>query len=338
MTKSPFIKLLIAGELNQDFIIDLSGKPANDISGGSLLYAAAGARMWNEDIGLISRTGNNYPQEWISSIEKHGLDTSGILQLSQSYDSRRFYYWVNLEKCVTDNPVAGYAKFGLIFPKELLDYFPQSANTTEKMWKNIAPRLNPAFPHEYLDINGAHLCPINLMTHIKLSALLQQGVINTITVSPSDDYMNPPFMAQLSSVIKDISAFFPTETQIRSLFSGRSKDLWEMAEALAAMGCPLIVIQRGEKGYWLFDAHRKQKIVLPMYPAHWVDPTGMNDVFAGAFFSEYKNSYDPTQALIAGNASASLAVEGTGPFFCSNSLPGLGLARRDVLQSMLKIV
>jgi len=72
MTKSPFIKLLIAGELNQDFIIDLSGKPANDISGGSLLYAAAGARMWNEDIGLISRTGNNYPRNGFLQLKSTG--------------------------------------------------------------------------------------------------------------------------------------------------------------------------------------------------------------------------------------------------------------------------
>ena len=338
MSKKSYIKLLIIGELNQEYIIDLNGRAANRLPGGSLLYAAAGARMWNDDIGLIGRAGADYPARWFESFAKRNLDTSGILQLDRPFDIRKFYYWRDAEHCIIDNPVAGYAKYGLTFPHELLGYSADSSPATDLMWKNISPLLNPNFPHEYLDVSGTHICPINLVTQIKLVFMLQKNLINTITISPSNDYMNPNSWGPLSAVIKDISAFFPTEAQICSLFQGRTKDLWEMAEGLAAMGCPLIVIQRGEKGYWMYDSGAKKKMVIPFYPTRWVDPTGILDVFAGAFLGEYKRSYQPVQALIAGNASASLAVEGTGAFYCLDSLLGLETARREVLQAMIKTV
>lgn len=338
MPKYIYSNLLVIGELNQEFIIDLTGKQTNGIAGGSLLYAAAGARMWNDNIGLIGRTGINFPASWIKRFENYGLDTNGILQLEQPFDLRKFFFWRDSDHNITDNPVAGYAKYGLTFPQDLLGYPPDFSLIRDLMWKNISPHLNPTFPHEYLDVSGAHICPINLGTQIKLVTMLQKSMINTITISPSNDYMDASELPQLPAVIKDISAFFPTEAQICSLFKGRTRDLWEMAEGLAEMGCPLIVIQRGEKGYWMYNSSEKKKVVLPFYPTHWIDPTGISDTFAGAFLGEYKRSFQPIQALIAGDTAASIAVEGTGPFYCLDAFPGLNYARREVLQTMVKIV
>jgi len=54
------------------------------------------------------------------------------------------------------------------------------------------------------------------------------------------------------------------------------------------------VIQRGEKDIGC-SMLTGAKIVLPMYSSSLVDPTGER-LFAGAFFSEYKNLTDPTHA------------------------------------------
>jgi len=338
MPTNPYVKLLIAGALTQDFIIDLDGKAANNLPGGSLFYAAAGARIWQENIGLIGRVGSNYPEAWLKSAEKRGLDTSGILRLAQPYEVRHFFHWQDGERSLQENPVASYARVGLSFPHELLGYHPQTTTVPEKMWANISANLNPTFPNEYMDISGAHICPLDLMAHIKLPAVLQKGLVNTITISPSDDYMLPAYFQQIPAVIKDTFAFLPTEAQISSLFRGRSQDLWEMAAGLTEMGCPIILIYRGEKGFCMFDAASHKKYVLPFYPTRWQDPTGIFDVFAGAFLGEYKTTYDPLQALIAGAAVASLAVEGTGAFYCLDRLPGLETARCEVLKTMVTAI
>jgi len=336
MPKNYYLNLLIVGELNRDFIIDLSGKPTNDLPGGSLLNAAAGARVWSENIGLVSRIGDDFPSEWIDAFEKRGFDTRGIWLLPQNFDVRRFYFWQDPNHCITDSPVASYSHSGLPFPHNLLGYSSVFTEATEKMWRNITPHLNPTFPPEFLDSHAVHICPINLISQIKLTAFFQHASINTITVSPSDDYMNPGYFEQLPAVIKGITAFFPSELQLGTLFQGRAKDVWEMAEGLAEAGCPLTVIQRGEKGYWMYDAANRLKFSLPFYPTRWLNPTGINDVFAGAFLGEYKKNYDPIHALLAGAATASVAVEGVGPFYCLDGFPDIASARREVLASMLK--
>ena len=338
MSRNPFINLLIAGNINRDYIINLSGKASSDLLGGSLLYAAVGARFWNENIGLISRVGNNFSNNDLKLIEKRGLDTNGILRLKYETDVRRFFYWMDASHCVTDNPTAAYSRYGLNFPQDLLGYEAQDRTAINRMWANISPMMNPGFPQEYMDISGAHLCPIDLAAHIKLPNMLQHGSVNTITISPSDDYMNPESLPQIPAVIKDTTAFLPTEAQMLSLFRGRTRDLWEMAEEISKYGCPLIIIQREEKGYWLFDSTNKKKYILPCYPTTWQDPTGMNDVFGGAFLGAYKATFDPVQALIAANTAASISVEGTGAFYCLDSFPGLAAARCEVLKDMIKQV
>lgn len=335
MSRNPFIQLLVIGNIRNDFIITQSGKAHSNLIGGSALYAAAGARMGNENIGLVSRIDAKFPDQALLQIEKRGVDTNGILRLKQTFDTRSFYYWLDNRNCLIDNPTAAYSKFGLTFPPELIGYTIPTYSTIEKMWANISIKMDIPFPHEYMDISGVHLCPIDLATHIKMQTLLQKGTVTTITLCPSDDYMNPDNILKIPAIVKDITAFIPTEAQISSLFRGRTQDLWEMAQEISKLGCPIVVIQRGEKGCLIYNSQNRSKFILPTYPTSWKDPTGMNDVFAGAFLSEYKRSFDSTRAAVFANACASISVEGSGAFYCLDSFPGLLEARQEVLQSLL---
>ncbi len=119
---------------------------------------------------------------------------------------------------------------------------------------------------------------------------------------------------------------------MRSLFQGRSDDLWEMAEALAAYGCEFIVIKRGERGQLLYDAVSKSRWEIPAYPANLVNPTGVGDAFCGGFLAGYRKNYDPVEAVLYGNISAAIVTEGYGAFFALDVLPGLQHARLESLR------
>ncbi len=71
---------------------------------------------------------------------------------------------------------------------------------------------------------------------------------------------------------------------------------------------------------------------IPAYPARVVDPTGAGDAFCGGFLAGYEATYDPLQGVLYGNVSASIVIEGTGPFYALDVLPGLPQARLEVLQ------
>ena len=62
----------------------------------------------------------------------------------------------------------------------------------------------------------------------------------------------------------------------------------------------------------VYDVKGKHKWEVPAYSARMTDPTGAGDSFCGGFLAGYKKTYDPLQAALYGNVSASLKIEGSG--------------------------
>jgi cytidine kinase len=337
-TTSP--RFLIAGRLQREFILLPSGQALLDVPGGNLLYAGVGLALWEPTPppGLVARVGEDYPQNWVEEFTRRGLDTRGIRLLPQPVDVRFFAAYTSRTTRFVDDPVAHFARVGLPFPRALLGYHPPaSAIDSRTRLSPVSLRQTDLIP-DFMDASAAHLCPIDYLTHSLLPAVLRQAEVTTVTLDPSPGYMNPTYWNDVPALITGLTAFLPAEEDLCALFQGRSQDLWEMAEALAVYGCELIVIKRGERGQLLYDASTRTRWEIPAYPARLVDPTGAGDAFCGGFLAGYRRSYDPLQAALYGNISASLVVEGIGPFYALDALPGLAQARLDALrQSVRKI-
>jgi sugar/nucleoside kinase (ribokinase family) len=111
-----------------------------------------------------------------------------------------------------------------------------------------------------------------------------------------------------------------------------------MAETLGSYGCEIIVIKRGERGQILYDAVSNARWEIPAYPARWVNSTGAGDAFCGGFLAGYRSTYDPLEAVLHGNISASMTIEGSGPFYALDALPGLAQARLEALHESARRV
>jgi len=122
------------------------------------------------------------------------------------------------------------------------------------------------------------------------------------------------------------------------LLWGKTNDLWEMLEALSPYGCEIIVIKSGSLGQYLYDAVGKHRWEIPAYPSRMADPTGAGDAFCGGFLVGYRKNYDPGEAALHGNVSASLMVEGSGAFYPMDVMPGLAQARLDTLRNLVRKV
>jgi len=191
-------------------------------------------------------------------------------------------------------------------------------------------------PDHYLDASAAHLCPIDLLTHTLLPAMLRQHGFSTVTLDPSTGTMTPSNWDNIPALVIGLTAFIPAENELRALFHGRSTDLWEMMEALSGYGCELVVVKRGEQGQLLYDAVSRSRYEITAYPARISDPTGAGDAFCGGFLAGYRQTYDPVQAVLHGSVSASLVVEGNGVFYALEALPGLAQARLAALQQVVR--
>jgi sugar/nucleoside kinase (ribokinase family) len=329
-------QFLVAGRIQRDYLLLGTGQACLDIPGGNLLYAASGLALWEPSVGMLGRVGQNTPRDWLERYQEKGLDTRGIRRLPEDVDIRRFIAYSETQTALTDNPVAHFARLGLSFPKELLDYrqpAPQMDSRTRMAW--YAVRLSD-IPGDYLNASAAHVCPLDYLAHSLLPSTFRQGHINTITVDAGPGYMNPTFWDYIPTILTGLTAFITAEDHIRSLFLGRSSDLWEMAETLASFGSEFIVIKRAEKGQYLYDAASRARYLIPPYPAQVVDPTGAGDAFCGGFLAGYRRAYDPLQAALYGNISASFTVEGTGVFYTLEAFSRLAESRRQSLQDMVR--
>jgi sugar/nucleoside kinase (ribokinase family) len=338
MDSSPYLRYLIIGRLTRDYILPPDGPAYLDKPGGSLLYAAAGCRLWESGIGLVARVSEDYPQVWIEQTNRSGFDTQGIHALADALDLRAFYAYTDMETCHNDNPVSHFARLGLSFPKLLLGYngpLPVVDSRIQPTPLTIRPN---DLPDGYLDATAAHLAPLDFLSHSLLPTALRQGHVSTITLDPAPGYMTPVFWDHIPALAKGLTGFITSESKLRSLFQNHSTELWEMAETIASYGCEVVVIRRGSQGQMLYERSSRGRWQIPAYPARVTDPTGAGQSFCGGFLAGYRGTYNALEGALMGNISASFTVEGSGPFYALDAMPGLARYRLEALRDMVRKV
>lgn len=329
---------VIAGRITREFILPPVGSPLLDVAGGSALYAAGGLNVWEKQIGLLARVGEDYPRPWLKEIAARGVDIHGVKILHQGLDLRSLIAYNEKFEIARGTAVSQFARRELAFPKSLLGYQSPSEVHKDALKPDALALLPIDIPIEYRQAQAVHLCPIDFVSHNQLFTAFKAGSVTTLTLDPSPGYMRPDFFRELRVVLSGLTAFLPSEEELRGLFWGETNDLWEMAAALGAYGCEIVVVKRGGLGQLVYDVPGKRKWEVPAYPSRMADPTGAGDAFCGGFLAGYKKTYDPLQAALYGNASASLKVEGSGAFYPLNVMPGLADARLLALKELAREV
>jgi len=325
---------LVFGQLTREYLLPPAGLPRLDGAGGSLLYAAAGLGVWEKSIGLVGRVGNDYPREWLNECIARGLDTRGIRILPQNLDVREFLSYNESFEISRINPVTHFARREMTFPKSLLGYHPLDDKKIDEARALIVTDI----PDEYLNARAALICPMGLVPQVQLIAGLKRGTVHTFVLDPAPGTMTPTGRRALPALLNGVTAFLPSQDELKNLFWGETHDLWRMAEAVSMYGCEYVVIKCGARGQLLYDVDTKRKWEIPAYPARIADITGVGDAFCGGFIAGYCRNYDPLEGVLYGNISASLKLEGSGPFYPMDVLPGLAEARLNVLKDMVREV
>ena len=328
-------QFLVFGQLTREYLLPPDGHPRLDMAGGSLLYAAAGLRIWESEIGLVGRVGNDYPREWLNQCMSRGFDTSGIRILPKNLDLREFIAYNEAFEANRINPVSHFARRDLTFPKSLLGYQPPD---DKKKPDRDGMLLVTDIPNDYLTARAALLCPMDLVTQTQLIAGMKLGDVHTFVLDPGPATMTRTARRELPARLNGVTAFLPSQEELCNLFWGDTYDLWKMAEKVSMYGCEYVVIKCGARGQLLYDANNKRKWEIPAYPARLADPTGAGNAFCGGFLAGYCRNYDPLEGVLYGNVSASLKLEGSGAFYPLDVLPGLAEARLGALRNMVRAV
>jgi sugar/nucleoside kinase (ribokinase family) len=335
MFPHPLVRFLFAGKLQRDFIITSQHKALIDVPGGDLLYSAVGFGIWDNGAGLIGRVGEDYPHEWLDKLCKYGFDCRGVDIVPEVIDTRAFFYYRDHVKYDTESPASHFARLTIPLPKALLGYVPRNKAQADT-FQQVLTFHEKDIPEDYLDVTAAHLCPMDFKCQNHLLTLLRRGHINNLTLDAADSYMTSAYLDRIHLLISGLTAFHATEDQMRSLFQGRTNDLWEMAETIASFGSEYVVIKRGSEGQYVYQHYNPKRWRVPAYPVKVGDPLGAGNAFCGGFLAGIRTTYDPLEACLYGNISASFAVEGTRAFYMLDTLPGLAEARKYKLKNMVR--
>lgn len=328
---------LLIGPLARQTLINAQGQALIDQPGGSLLYAAAGARLWGVRPGLVARVGADFPHAWLPALEARGFDVRGIHFLDQPADLRYFVAYSDVETPRYDQPIRHFARLGLPLPKILLGYQPPAGGLDSRKARNPLSLRPEDLPAAYHGAQLAHFCDLDFLTHSLVPPALREAGITAITMDSGRGYMAHDFLEEMPGLLDGLTAFLTTESQLRDLFGGRVGGLLEMAEALAARGCRVILIKKKDGGQLLYDADAGHRYQIPAYPVMPRDITGQSSSFSGGFHAGLLQSGDFLRAALMGNVSASLAAAGSGPFYALDSLEGLAESRLETLAAAVKI-
>jgi len=332
---------VIAGKLNREYILPIFGQPLLDSPGGSLLYAAGGLSVWGDtNAGLLGRVNEDYPRQWLRHLEARGFDVRGIhaLRELQNVDLRMFVAFNDANERSHSNVVAHFARRQLAYPKSLLGYQSQDESRKDPKSPELVSPAALDTPKAYRDVRHVHLCPFDFVSQSQMVNLFKGGANRTISLDPAVGYMTPSFWRDLRLVLQGVTVFQPSEEELRALFWGETNDLWEMAGRISEYGPQIIVIKRGSLGQMLYDVPGNHRYEIPAYPSRVSDLTGAGDAFCGGFLAGFQETNDPVMAALHGSVSASLKIEGSGPFYALGVLPGLAKARLHSLKEMAREV
>ena len=61
-------ELVVFGSLTIDNVVRANGEILPQSAGGNSVYAALGARVWSDSVGIVSRYGAGYPEAFIDRL------------------------------------------------------------------------------------------------------------------------------------------------------------------------------------------------------------------------------------------------------------------------------
>lgn len=329
-------KYLCVGSLALNDTVYADGRTSMAAPGGNALYAAVGANIWSDKVGISAVVGYDWPAEYTAQLAGSAIDTRFLVQK----DAETLRAWTVYE-------ISGYRRyFSRNTEVVLLTPSPYSSTplTAEESAayseaaRQVHLRSSPLpdeLPTGWLNgIEAIHICPMRLETILAWVDFLEAHPHIFVSVDilpfPLKGNLDHP---RLLKILHRANAFMPSEAEAESLQPGHEAE--SFCRQIAKLGPQLVVIKQGDHGAAIFDRERNLFRHVPPYPANVDDLTGAGDSFCGGFMVGYAESHNPWQAALTGTVAASYVIEGFGGLHALDITRDIATARLQELEHSL---
>jgi sugar/nucleoside kinase (ribokinase family) len=325
------VKYVCIGTLTRDSQIDsngnmLFGSDGLGVLGGGGPYAAAGAHLWDHNIGMVGCKAEGLPDPWIEEINSYGIDLRGLQHAVGVPVEKVFSQWSPDGSRAPYDPTR-------VFPANnihLLDDVKQWMALKREEQVELILRASPNpedIPADYLEAAAFHVSAYPLGS--------QSVVVERVRDCPAvialdfpGPLVNKIRTDELAPLLNQVDVFLPSDVEIRNLCGGSEDTLEDWARRFADMGPEVVVIRMGKQGSLIYEREIAKFHAVPIFPAKTCDPTGAGDAYCAGFMVGYQETGDPYMAGLYGSVSASFVVEGYGAPYA------LGFSRNDAMKRL----
>lgn len=286
------LQYLVYGKIIIDNIRLVNGEMAEGIIGGGGPQGAFGARLWNPSVGLLSRTGTDFEEEFVRALEAIDVDLAG---------------WVRYPDIPTlRNQLMAYDENGYL---TTLKGDPGSVYLRQQYW-NLLLAQELSLPPTYQQPRVIHLIseyPHEPMMATALELRAQGAIFSLEPIIDFRDWTNREAMLELLPQVDVATPDWPSA----SGFAG-SDDPKEVVRYWSTLGPKMVAIRHGHHGSYVWDSQSDQMWQVPPVPVEVVDPTGAGNSYGGGLLVGWAERQDGREAGCYGAVSASFLVERVG--------------------------
>jgi ribokinase len=305
-------KQLCVGSLALNDTVYADGRTSMADPGGNALYAAVGANIWSNKVGIVAVVGYDWPPVYTEKLKHSDIDTTGLTHK----DKETLRAWTIYELSGYRRYLSRNTEVVLLTPSP---YSSTPLSATEAAAYSDAARqvhmrnspLPQELPAHLWSVDSVHLSPMRLETMLSWVDYLRHrpDIFVSLDILPYaiDGNLDDPTLLQLLS---RTDAFMPSEAEAESLMPGYEAQT--LCRELARRGPNIVVIKQGDHGAAVYERSRDLFYQLHPYPSEVDDLTGAGDSFCGGFSIGYRETGDAVQAALYGAVSASFIIEGFG--------------------------
>lgn len=297
--------LAIVGGLALDNVITADGVVAIGRPGGNTLWAAAGAALFGERVGIVARVGEDYPDGVFAEFEAAGVDTTGVIRTGEAHRLRIAY--AHLPDGRRLQPVPPHVLRTLL-PSVRAQFVDTTTTAAQRAGGDPDPADIPI--HWMATVRGWHVPLVSLSAHRALVAALAQHRPAWLTADCPNRHEIIDWTADLRRSCHGLTAFLPSTSDLEII--DPSADATEQACRLSAAADVPVVLKRGRHGS-VIVGQAGVVCVIPALDIPVLDPTGAGDAFCGGFLAGLNQTGDLEQAAAFGTVAASFAVQTTDP-------------------------
>lgn len=269
-------RLWVLGNLTVDDVVMADGRTAFGLCGGNALFAARGAHVWEDAVGVAARIGPDFPPQQRRDLHSLGLELALV-----EVPTRTIHNWALYES----NDIRKYV-----------------------LWNGSGTHLDQSLRDDELpSLAGAeacHIAPMPLSIQVQLVEAVRSEV-RIVALDPHDDHIAGNEDALLN-LLPSLTLFLPSRSEADRLFG--HDDPEAAALAFVKAGARICAVKLGEEGS-VVTIGNGRTVHVPAVEVDAIDPTGAGDAYCGGFAAAYIHGNDAIASACYGTVSASLICE-----------------------------